>query len=1049
MKNLSRIAAITIPLILLSACGDTVTEQINANVGAIATNDDLPECTEDIAGQTAFVKETHEFLGCDGKEWQSLSASTVSVGDNVCLSKSLSDDSGFEIFCNGQSIGTVKNGVAGKDGANGKDGAPGTNGKDGAKGDPGADGKDGTNGTSCRIQGTTEQSATIACGTETFTMDLTGYAEVSEVCDTSLEDDCAVPQENVDLSGVSQKGPFVSGTDVTAYELENGRSLKQTGKTFGGKIENQDGSFNIRTVKLKSSFAYLVADGFYRNEVSGRNSAATIKLRALTNVDGRSTANINLVTHLEYDRVLRLVTKENKSVIEAKRAAEKSLFAAFYIDNTGFKGFAEDLNIFKEGDGNAALLAVSAMLQGDRSEAELTALLASLSVDLGDNGVWDDSLRRAQVADWAMKADIEGRLATIRANVEGWKLSESKAPAFEGHVTNFWMNELKVPACTQSSNGRIFATKNKFSTFYAAKDSVYTAGDSSLTRLFCDASGATPAWRLATDIEKDTAAFAKNLPANTIATGKINTDFIYVKEGKWRHGTELDLAFKKACVADSLGMTDSATVKHVVTWYICDRNDDPLTSATIPTAWREAVTIEADTAGFGIPVNGDSVRFGNINKSIIYVFEDGKWRYGSQMEYALGSCDTTKLNTIKKLDGIGWFVCANDEYTLVEGVRIPATWRKANDLEMDTYGWTRDTIQGAVRLGEVNKNLTYVFEGDSWRLGTRFDYTLQIGCITAFKDSLLKKSDLEWYKCALDTADDMSVSKAWRRVADTELDLSYWNSLKNSVGTILTAPSNKKRVWDADTLREPSAAEILLDRGCVSYLHGKTDTLSNGLAYSCRAAGWSKTGTFKDSRDSKIYKGVKIGTQTWMAENLNYADSAKTPSLAGNSWCYDDDASNCTQYGRLYTWNAALNACPDGWHLPDTTEWIVLFEAVGGEQNIIGGTMWLGAGRMLKSTSGWEEIENGEVVEEGNGTDVFAFTALPAGNRITAVEQTYNFEGVNAFFWSSSNYVDPYDESENMAYNTSLDILDNNAHQENSNQSYGYSVRCLKNSQAE
>jgi len=69
MKNLlTRIAAITIPLLLLAACGDTVTEQINANVGAVETSNDLPECTKDIAGQTAFVSETHEFLGCDGKE---------------------------------------------------------------------------------------------------------------------------------------------------------------------------------------------------------------------------------------------------------------------------------------------------------------------------------------------------------------------------------------------------------------------------------------------------------------------------------------------------------------------------------------------------------------------------------------------------------------------------------------------------------------------------------------------------------------------------------------------------------------------------------------------------------------------------------------------------------------------------------------------------------------------------------------------------------------------------------------------------------------------
>ena len=212
---------------------------------------------------------------------------------------------------NGKDGSDGEPGAAGKDGTPGEkgdkgdkgdDGAPGTNGTNGAPGTNGKDGAPGTNGTGCSIQSSTELTATIACGSETFTMDLTGYVDVPEACDTT-DTDCAKPLNNVDLSGVSQKGPFVSGTDVTAYELENGKSLKQTGKTFGGKIENKDGSFNIRTVKLKSSFAYLVADGFYRNEVTGKNSAATIKLRALTNLDGRKTANINLVTHLEYDRV--------------------------------------------------------------------------------------------------------------------------------------------------------------------------------------------------------------------------------------------------------------------------------------------------------------------------------------------------------------------------------------------------------------------------------------------------------------------------------------------------------------------------------------------------------------------------------------------------------------------------------------------------------------------------------------------------------------------------------------------------------------------------
>ena len=790
----------------LSACGDDITE-INANVGAVKSSDDLPACTEDIVGQTAYIKETHEFLGCDGKEWQALSANTVNVGDNVCTSTSLSDGTGFEIFCNGESIGTVKNGKdgadgkdgakgdpgeAGKDGApgakgeKGDDGAPGTNGTNGKDGAPGTDGKDGANGTGCVIKESTALTATIACGSETFTMDLTGYVDVPEECDPT-DSACTVPEGEVQLGGVSQKGPFVSGTDVTAYELENGKSLKQTGKTFGGKIENKDGSFNIRTVKLRSTYTYLVADGFYRNEVTGKNSAATIKLRALTNLDGRRTANINLVTHLEYDRVQRLVTKENMSVPAAKRAAEREIFTAFGIDGDGFKGYAEDFNILKEGEGNGELLAISAMLQGDRNESELTALLAALSVDLGDNGVWDDSLRRAQVADWAMKTDLDGRLATIRANVEGWKLAESAAPAFEQHVTNFWMQELGAGECTVDNEGALFAVKNNHSAYYAANDSAYTDGDSSLVRLICAASGDSFAWRFATDSEKDVAALAGDADEGSAANGKINTSFVYVKEnGDWRRGTELDASLDAACVADNKGMTDSLIVKHEPVWYICDKDD----AASDSYAWREATTTEADTALFGTPGEGDPiVRIGNVNKSHYYVFEDNKWRFGTAEDIVegLGACTESNLGKVRQMAYAtgtknGWYRCSNDKAVTVEGVLVINSWREATDFEKDTVGWNLNAPSSdTVRAGTVNNDIYYVYDisANKWRRGNSLDNDSELGpCTKAKLNKVATSVDGNSYKCAANNAVDANLQPySWRPATNVEVNtwsLSCW-----------------------------------------------------------------------------------------------------------------------------------------------------------------------------------------------------------------------------------------------------------------------------------
>ena len=77
----------------------------------------------------------------------------------------------------------------------------------------------------------------------------------------------------------------------------------------------------------------------------------------------------------------------------------------------------------------------------------------------------------------------------------------------------------------------------------------------------------------------------------------------------------------------------------------------------------------------------------------------------------------------------------------------------------------------------------------------------------------------------------------------------------------------------------------------------------------------------KDPRDGRVYKTTTIGAQTWMAENLNYE--------IADSYCYNNDTSNCKKYGRLYTKDAALKACPAGWHLPSMDEFKALIETVG------------------------------------------------------------------------------------------------------------------------
>ena len=85
------------------------------------------------------------------------------------------------------------------------------------------------------------------------------------------------------------------------------------------------------------------------------------------------------------------------------------------------------------------------------------------------------------------------------------------------------------------------------------------------------------------------------------------------------------------------------------------------------------------------------------------------------------------------------------------------------------------------------------------------------------------------------------------------------------------------------------------------------------------------SGTFTDSRNGKKYRTVVIGGKRRMAENLNYP----TQNI-GNSWCYDENNSNCNKYGMLYDWNGARTSCPSGWHLPSREEWNDLVSKAGG-----------------------------------------------------------------------------------------------------------------------
>ena len=282
-----------------------------------------------------------------------------------------------------------------------------------------------------------------------------------------------------------------------------------------------------------------------------------------------------------------------------------------------------------------------------------------------------------------------------------------------------------------------------------------------------------------------------------------------------------------------------------------------------------------------------------------------------------------------------------------------------------------------------------------------------------------------------------SSSSAKAKSSSNETSDSGSTKSQSSSSAVKASSSSKEGKSSSSDEKNSSSSSVVPTVSVVSPC--KTETEDN-----------CEYGTLTDDRDGQTYKTVKIGEQWWMAENLNYRYVQQTYNGGegdSSSYCYDNDPANCEKYGRLYLWSAAMDSagiisdntangcgygeicnldnvkvrgvCPEGWHLPDSTEWNTLFTTVGGQAT---------AGTMLKSTEGW--------YSKGNGSDAYSFSALPAGNR--DVDGGYNLVGGNALFWSST------EGNSSLAYFMILYYCDDDAGLFNINKGNGFSVRCLK-----
>ena len=540
-------------VLFLSACGgDSSSSGPSDNATSEsdiieATFDDLPVCTSKREGVTAYVKDEKIAYICIDEDWildgDESPSSSVSQSDN--------DESSSSV--------------------------------------------DKTKSSSSRHCEDCKDDAISSSSTDKVISSSSSSSTNEQNSSTSEQLNIVVIKDK-SYTGVSQKGPFVTGSAVKLYELD-GKTYAQTGKSFTGKITTDDGKFSISSVTLASQYALLEANGYYRNEITGDKSKGPVSLNAFTDLSDRKTVNVNLLTHLEYERALHLVGI-GVEVSSAKKQAETEILNAFGIK--GDFASSEDLDIFSKGDGNAALLAFSVLMLRDLSEADLTELLTKFATDIESDGSWDDEDTKTKIADWAQAKDLSGELATIRSNIEKWKLGT--VPEFEKYVRNFWYTNYGLGVCSDNRKGEVLAAKNEKSVKYNTRE-----------RYICKSG----TWIIASDIEKDTYQWTKG-KVGEIKKGNVSDTYYGYDGMNWIAVSDREVSIG-LCTKERNGKIE----KYDDVYFICKSNE-----------WIEASVLEYDTYEMNCTKDGMIVN-GRIESTNNYVCDADTFRAAADLEVLL------------------------------------------------------------------------------------------------------------------------------------------------------------------------------------------------------------------------------------------------------------------------------------------------------------------------------------------------------------------------------------------------------------------------------
>lgn len=470
------------------------------------------------------------------------------------------------------------------------------------------------------------------------------------------------------LVGVAEKGPFRYGTSIKLIELDSTQHLADSKRTHKTCILNGDGNYSFDSVDYVSPYLRVKANGYYRSELTGGLSPSPVTLEAVVDVTEKDTVNVNILTHMEAERVLKLVENSgnNQPIRAVKAQALRDILSSFDIQwekssgsgstggNGGFGGwnfggqqqqlttdgrFAEDIGLFDGDEYSGALLAISIMMQRKGSGSEMMSYAAGIADRIKGNGNWDDNNAKADLADWLMVLDTSGSYATIRNNIASWNMGE--VPDFEKHLKRFWSRAYNFGDCNAQKADSVFCISNSLSAYFCGGG--YDQPGPTV-RFICDAN--THEWRAATAVEKDTYGYGKGEYPGQIKNGRVDKEKYYVYDDetkKWRAATSDDIQEFE----DLEDVYKSLQPGEKVIFFLrhAKRSDD--------TGKKGHLTDDGKTQsqGVGAKLKGEDIYFANST-------------YTRSMEtcenIAKGAGSSYSENTIEALDG-EWYVKDNNK----------------------------------------------------------------------------------------------------------------------------------------------------------------------------------------------------------------------------------------------------------------------------------------------------------------------------------------------------------------------------------------------------